>query len=257
MLVHLHYIVTFTTPTSTMAFGGPTAPTAFDCDSDTSTVGFRWQKWLDRFENYLVAVNINNAPRSKALLLHLAGERVYDIYEAICEPADDFAAVKQKLTDHFKPMKDTALMIFHFREAAQKPGETIDQFLARLRGLARHCEFQDTDAEIRAQIVQKTSDKSLCREILKHPAWSLADVLTEARSREAAEHRALDIEERCSSTPAAVNQVSVKRKDYSDKPQNFSKPAPASRHRSKSKIQDPRSKTTVAKALAKNPNSKV
>jgi hypothetical protein len=34
---------------------------------------------VQRFENYTTAVNITGDARLKALLLHLAGERVYDI----------------------------------------------------------------------------------------------------------------------------------------------------------------------------------
>ena len=218
--------------------GNPNIPQAtplqvFDCDSG-SDVGQRWEKWLSRLENYLVAVNVTNDMRKKALLLHMGGERLYEIYDTICTENDNFAATKQKLTTHFRPMKDTALAVFHFREAGQKIGETIDQYLIRLRGLAKHCEFHDVDAEIRAQIVQHTIDKDLRREILKHPAWVLDDVLREGRSREAAESRAQDMEDRGAS---AVNKVfhkkpGVRKPDFKkDKP--FKKPQSQSTNRTK------------------------
>ena len=51
----------------------------FDVDADKSTVGVRWMKWIDRFENYWKAAKITDAERKKAQVLHFAGETVYDI----------------------------------------------------------------------------------------------------------------------------------------------------------------------------------
>lgn len=39
----------------------------------------RWKKWKERFENLIVAMNITDKKRQKALLLHYAGEEVHDI----------------------------------------------------------------------------------------------------------------------------------------------------------------------------------
>jgi hypothetical protein len=65
-----------------------------------------------------------------------------------------------------------------------------------------------TNTEIRAQILQKTNNKTLRREVLKHPDWGLEEVLKEARSLEASEARAGDIEGRCAeASPAAINKV--------------------------------------------------
>ena len=50
----------------------------FECDSATN-VGVKWQKWVLRFENFLVAYDINTDARKKALLLHFAGPTVHDM----------------------------------------------------------------------------------------------------------------------------------------------------------------------------------
>ena len=55
----------------------------FDPDSETATVSQRWKNWKSRFENFLVANNITNNTRKRALLLHHAGERVCDIFETL------------------------------------------------------------------------------------------------------------------------------------------------------------------------------
>ena len=61
----------------------PLSFSPFDPDIEPHTVGSRWEKWLDRFENYLVAMDINDGKRQKALSLHFAGESVLQTYESL------------------------------------------------------------------------------------------------------------------------------------------------------------------------------
>ena len=56
----------------------------FDYETDKANAGPRWEKWLARLENLFTAMNVadDQDARRSALLLHYAGERVYDIYDA-------------------------------------------------------------------------------------------------------------------------------------------------------------------------------
>ncbi|CAN8007223.1 unnamed protein product [Ixodes pacificus] len=58
---------------------------AFIVHADHSTVGTRYRKWVTRFRNFLVACNITAPGRSKAMLLHYAGDDVNDIFESLCD----------------------------------------------------------------------------------------------------------------------------------------------------------------------------
>ena len=51
-------------------------------DADPTSVAQRWRRWSDRFDNLIIALNITDAARKKALLLHLAGE-VYDVFQGL------------------------------------------------------------------------------------------------------------------------------------------------------------------------------
>ena len=44
------------------------------------SVGRLWERWVTRFENYLVAANITADARKKAQLLHVAGGDVFDSF---------------------------------------------------------------------------------------------------------------------------------------------------------------------------------
>ena len=70
---------------------------AFNFSNDDQNLYQRWNKWLNMFENYLVAIGIANDVRRKALLLHLAGDKIRETYRSQEDPNDTFDHVKEKL----------------------------------------------------------------------------------------------------------------------------------------------------------------
>ena len=74
-----------------------------------------------------------------------------------------------KLTEHFEPQKHRLYEVYKFREAAQAPTESVDQYYARLRTLAERCEFGNTDFEIMLQIVLKGSSSRHRKQALRTP----------------------------------------------------------------------------------------
>ena len=47
-------------------------------EDEMHSVGVRWKKYMSRFNNFLVALNINTAARKQALLLHYGGFSLQD-----------------------------------------------------------------------------------------------------------------------------------------------------------------------------------
>ena len=67
----------------------------FDCHGDRNTLGLRWKRWLIAFELFadgkgliLNEENANNRQRRRALLLHLAGTDVQDIFYILPDTGD-------------------------------------------------------------------------------------------------------------------------------------------------------------------------
>ena len=160
----------------------------FDPDTDQASISQRWTKWIKRFENLLTASNITTAERKRALLLHYAGERVYDIFETLTETGNDYDTAKANLTEHFTPRKNVELEVLNFRRATQNAGETIDQYHTRLQTLAAYCEFHDKDTEIKHQIVQSCTSNKLRVRSLELPTAdsTLEKILDLARRMETA-----------------------------------------------------------------------
>ena len=122
----------------------------------TDSASTRWERWLRCFDNFVVARDIATDARQKAMLLHYAGEAVFDLSEAVgVVPTDNFEATKLKLTAYFTPRRNEEYEVFTFRQTQHKSGETIDQFHARLQQMSKNCNFQDKNREIKSQIIQK------------------------------------------------------------------------------------------------------
>ena len=159
---------------------------------------------MQRFENYTTAVNITGDARLKALLLHLAGERVHDIYDTLADEGDKYADVKARLETYFTPKKNTQYQVYMFRKAVQLPGENLDTYCTRLRMLAKNCEFADTDKEIKAQLIQSCTSTRLRRRALREPDKGLDDLLDHGRSLELSEQQAAGMEQ---TDTASVNVI--------------------------------------------------
>ena len=157
-------------------------------EGSTST---RWKKWKDRLDNLLVAMNITNANRKKALLLHYAGEEVHDMFSTLTlaphEGEGDLDLYKQAsdaLNDYFIPKRNKEYDIYKFRQSKQEPGESIDTYHTKLRKLAENCEFANVDDEIKSQIIQSCSSTRLRRRALRENEINLEQLLKLARSFE-------------------------------------------------------------------------
>ena len=170
----------------------PLAP--FDPVSDPSSLSQRWKAWKRRFETYLVATNVTADKQKRALLLYQAGEETQDLFDTLTDTGTDYATALTKLDAYFTPKKNVDYEIFQFRQAVQKEGETIDQFVTRLRKVAATCEFADLDKELKAAVIQHCQSKQLRRYALREDDLTLDKLLSKARALEASERQASGME---------------------------------------------------------------
>ena len=95
-----------------MAAALPNFP-EFDVNTDPSTLGVRWKKWLARFRNLLLAIDVTDKKRQRALLLHYAGEGLNEIFDTL----PDTTAGEDET--YFTPKKNREYEIYLFRQAKQ------------------------------------------------------------------------------------------------------------------------------------------
>ncbi|KAK7112338.1 hypothetical protein V1264_011807 [Littorina saxatilis] len=185
----------------------------FPVHSEEATAGTRWKKWLARFELLMTGLNITNNNRKKALLLHYAGEEVFDIYDSMSDEQQGdqgaYATTVASLTQHFTPKRNVDFETFKFRQVTQNSGETIDSFYTRLRLQAANCSFENTDREVKSQILQGCNSQRLRRRALRDADTTLHSLLEQARALEISDTQAMQMEGRtATSTVNAVNHGS-------------------------------------------------
>ena len=125
---------------------------------------------------------------------------------------DDYAKAKDALNKHFNPLSNVPFERHKFRTTSQNEGETVEQYIVRLRQKAETCEFGDANAvniQIRDQIIEKCRKHELRRKLLeKGRALTLQQVRDISRAFEDSEQQASTIE----GAVQQINKLSVKSK---------------------------------------------
>ena len=173
---------------------------SFPVHSEESTVGTRWKRWHARLENLTAALNITQKARKKALLLHYAGEEVFNIYDSFTDEQkgigseDEYKSLIESFDAHFTPKKNLDFETFRFRQFKQNHDESIDCFHTRLRLQATRCEFAEVEKEIKAQIIQGCTSSRLRKRALRDDKLTLTQLLDTARVLELSDKQAQEIE---------------------------------------------------------------
>jgi len=106
------------------------------------------------FSYFIIASVIRDNARQKAIMLHLLGPETERIFDTLTPEDDTYEKAMQILNEHFKQKKNVPFEISVFHKASQKQGESMEQFVTRLRQLSLHCEYAATlNEQIRDQII--------------------------------------------------------------------------------------------------------
>ena len=147
--------------------------------------------------------------RQRALLLHLAGPEVQEVFETLTETGDDYDTALAKLDAYFKPEKNIPFERHTFRQATQNPSETMDAYVTRLKRLVQTCDYGTlADEMIRDQVLETCYSTRLRRRLLRKQTLTLDAILRIARAVEASDRQAQQIEDaKNSESPSAVNSA--------------------------------------------------
>lgn len=150
-----------------------------------------WGRWLTGFDAYIVAMGFTDEQmpdkRKLALLTHCLGTEGQRILGALGSPTG-FSAAVALLTEHFTGTQRVLIRRYKLRKRHQRPGESIQAFVADLRDLARHCDYGALQDEmIRDQMIEGTSCEKTREKLLMEPDHlSLADAIKTALQVESA-----------------------------------------------------------------------
>lgn len=132
--------------------------------------GGNWIVYVARIEQYFVAYNITDDNRKRGILLTSLSQDVYELLMDLCFPilpeTKSFKEINEILTKQYKPAVSVYAERRKFYDAGQKQGESVADFLARLRGLTRHCKLGNSFNDV-------LRDKFVCG-LLRGPLFNKA-----------------------------------------------------------------------------------
>ncbi|XP_039763949.1 uncharacterized protein LOC120636507 [Pararge aegeria] len=103
-----------------------------------------WEVFYSRLTQFIKLNNITKASQSAVLLTHLSDES-YRLVRNLVHPnkLEDcaYSELVEVLNRHFTPKRSTFADRAKFYEASRSDGESIEEWAARLRGLAVYCDF--------------------------------------------------------------------------------------------------------------------
>lgn len=106
----------------------------------------QWSSYTERFE-YIVQANEIGEGKMVPTFLTVMGPKTFSLLRCLVQPdkpgIKSYASIVATLTAHFSPKPLVIAERFRFHKRNQEEGESVTVFVAALRGLAEHCEFND------------------------------------------------------------------------------------------------------------------
>ena len=156
----------------------------FDATSEVLT------DYLERFEFYCIANEVRSESKKKAIFLTSIGQVTFEKAKALISPrsleAASFEEIKNALKFHFSPAKIEIAERYRFFQRKQSKDESVAEYVASLRKLAVHCNFESyLDTALRDQLVCGLHDIKCQKELLCMSSLSLQEAVQHARAYEA------------------------------------------------------------------------
>ena len=164
---------------------------------DRFVMGADFERWLNSVDVYMEAMDVSSEGHKRAILLHLIGPDLQQVYGTLPEPlgvaGGEYEVCKAKLKAYLAPARNTIAEKLSFQTIRMEAGEKFEAYLARLRVAANRCGFtgQSVDQEVRNQCLAGTSGK-LQERLLQRAAergdqLTLQDVVAAAAAMERTE----------------------------------------------------------------------
>ena len=189
-----------------------------------------WSSYAARLDQYIAANDVPEG-RKVATLLTVIGSATYKLLENLLTP--DQPATKSydeliaALKGHLSPKPLVIAERYRFHKRDQRSGETIAQYTAELRRLARYCEFgAHLKDALRDRLVCGLLNPAICKKLLAEDSLTLDNaekiaLAMETASKDASElnkHSQSAIGASASSAHAPVHHLQRSQKSNPSKP---------------------------------------
>ena len=105
----------------------------------------KWSTYRQRLTFFFEANSIESEEKKRATFIAVVGDKTYETLLGLLAPADPsgvvFIDIMNKLDEYYSPKPKIIVERFKFYDCVKSETETMSQYLARLKCLARTCSF--------------------------------------------------------------------------------------------------------------------
>ena len=181
--------------------------------------------YLERVELYFTANDIKE--RQVPIFLSVIGAKTYSLLRDLLAPTNpkekSFDELAEVLKKHFEPKPLVIAERFTFHRRNQSPDESVLEYMAELRRLATHCDFQNyLDQALRDRLVCGLRSENIQKRLLVEADLTLARAVELAQGMEAAHQNTQLLKGK---TEGAISKVTHEQRltSNSDKPEQSKK----------------------------------
>ncbi|KAL1236269.1 Uncharacterized protein TPS_07687 [Trichinella pseudospiralis] len=172
-----------------------------------------WTAYASRLTFFLVANNVTDSAKRRAVLLSSCGGAVFNLIQALISPANpnekSFDEILFVLEEHFSRRPSEIAKRNAFYKRNQKIGESISDFVADLRRLVQGCNFSDLEIMLRDRLGIGLRDEELQLRLFSRKNLTFESALEEALSAEAAAQHTREVRA-SDNTSSNVYQIQAK-----------------------------------------------
>lgn len=155
-----------------------------------------WESYEERLQAFFLANDID-ADHQVPSLISLIGPKTYTLLKNLISPAKatdkTINDLLKALRDHLSPKPSVIAEGFRFHKREQRPGESVLSFIAELRNLATHCQFEASLSDtLRDRLVVGLRNETIQKRLLSETDLDLEKAINlsfamETAARDAAE----------------------------------------------------------------------
>ncbi len=128
------------------------------------------------------------------------------LFDTVAPTSDSYEHAFAALNAHFAVKKNIPFERSVFNQASQKHGESIEQYVTRLRKLASACKYADqTDDQIRDQVIATCLSSQLRKKCLTEPSLTLGKLVKIGQAMESALYHSKEIEPKSDKASSSVS----------------------------------------------------
>ena len=157
---------------------------AFDAKEET------WTAYCERFELFVICNSIEENKKASTLLT-IVGAKTYNLIRNLCTPTlpsnKTYQQIVELVKNHLQPAPSEIAERYKFNQLNQKEGESIADYLAKLKQASTYCNFgANLNNQLRDRLVSGIRSDRLRQILLSERELTLDRALTKATAHEAA-----------------------------------------------------------------------